>query len=381
MIYLDNAATSWPKPEKVYQKMDQFFRKYGANPGRAGHKMAAYAGREIFEVREKLAEFFGAKDSSEIIFTSNATHSLNLGIRGVVEKGDHVITSCLEHNSVIRPLKELERNGIIELSIIGLTESGDLDFDSLKKAIKENTKLIVMTHGSNVTGHIFDIGKIAKLAKEKGVLVMIDAAQTAGILPINLQELPIDMMAFPGHKSLYGPPGTGGLYIRKGIKINPIFAGGTGSKSEELYQPEVWPDKFESGTLNSVGIVGLGAGLDFIKKEGLEQIWEHEYYLTQKFMEGLLSIDKVKVYGPELGKIRTPVVSFNIGEESSSEVGYILDQVFDIAVRSGLHCSPLAHQTIGTFEQGTVRVSFGYFNNIKDVEETLKAIEEIAKEV
>ncbi len=381
MIYLDNAATTWPKPEKVYLKMDSFFREYGANPGRAGHKMAAQAGREIYEVREKIAEFFGAEDSSEIIFTSNATHALNLGILGIIKQGDHVISSTLEHNSVSRPLKELERDGVIELDLVGLNEDGEYDYVTLEKSIKDTTKIIVITHGSNVTGHLIDLNRVSKLAKEKQVLLMIDAAQTAGVFPIDLQKLNIDLMAFQGHKSLYDAFGTGGLYIRRGLTMKSIFAGGTGSKSEELYQPEVWPDKFESGTLNSVGIVGLGAGLDFIKEKGMKKIREHELFLCKKFMEGLLSIKNIKIYGPSIEKLRTPVVSFNIAEESSSEIGYILDQAFDIAVRSGLHCAPLAHQTMGTLEQGTVRASFGVFNTTQDVEIALNAIERIAKEV
>lgn len=381
MIYLDNAATTWPKPEEVYQRMDEFFRDWGANPGRAGHKMAAKAGRDIYGVREKLAAFFGAEDSAEIIFTSNATHSLNLGIYGVAEKGDHIITSCLEHNSVIRPLKELERQGMIELSIVGLTEEGELDYAGFTREIKERTKMIVITHGSNVTGHLIDLEKICQVKQEHEILLMVDAAQTAGVFPIDLRKLSIDLLAFPGHKSLYGPPGTGGLYIRKGTDVNFIFAGGTGSKSEQFYQPEVWPDKYESGTNNSVGIIGLGAGIEFILEEGMDQIRKHELELCQRFIEGIKDFKNVKLYGPDLEKPRTPVVSFNLGNESSSEVGYILDQVFDIAVRTGLHCAPLVHQTLGTTEQGMVRASFGYFNTIEEVDQAIDAIGRIAQEV
>lgn len=381
MIYLDNAATTWPKPETVYQKMDQFLRELGANPGRAGHKMAAEAGRQIFEVREKIAAFFGAADSSEIVFTSNATHSLNFGLHGVVEQGDHVITSCLEHNSVFRPLKELERSGMIELTVIGLTAEGDLDYAELERSIRPHTKLIAMIHGSNVTGHIFDLQRICGIAKAKGVLIMIDAAQTAGVFPIDLRELPIDLLALPGHKSLYGPPGTGILYVRTGTPMRAIFAGGTGSKSEEVYQPELLPDKYESGSVNSVGIAGLGAGVDFVQTVGMDTIREHELHLCHRMIEGLLVLPKVTVYGPALGMLRTPVISFNIGTESSSEIGYILDQVFDIGVRSGLHCSPLAHQTMGTVHQGMIRASFGYFNTTDDVEQALAAITEITAKV
>ena len=381
MIYLDNAATTWPKPEEVYRRMDWFFREYGANPGRAGHKMAARAGREVYEVREKVAQFFGMEDSSQFIFTSNATHAINLGIRGVLSKGDHVITSALEHNSVIRPLKELEKEGIIELTIVGLTSEGSLDYQKIENEIKSNTKLIIVLHGSNLTGHMFDLVLLSSIAQKYRVLLMVDAAQTAGVFPIDLSEIPIDLLAVPGHKSLYGPVGTGVLFVKNGTHINSIFAGGTGSKSEELYQPDLWPDKFESGTVNSVGIVGLGAGLDFINQLGMEKIREHELNLCTKFIEGLHTIEHVKIYGPEATSLRTPVVSFNIGNESSSEVGYILDQVFDVAVRSGLHCSPLAHMTTGTLNQGMVRASFGYFNTVEDVNIALTAVRSIASEV
>lgn len=381
MIYLDNAATSWPKPEEVYLEMDKFFRQFGANPGRAGYKIAAHASRKIFDVRESLAAFFGAEDSAQIIFTTSTTHSLNLAIHGIIEKGDHVITSAVEHNSVIRPLKELEKEGIIELSVVGLNAEGQIDLEILQDKIGEKTKLIVISHGSNVTGDVFDLEEIGQIAQEKEILLLVDAAQTAGFLPIDVQAMKIDMLAFAGHKSLYGPPGTGGLYIRKDLNVKPIFAGGTGSKSEEFYQPDVFPEKYESGTMNSVGVVGLGVGVEFIKRVGLEKIRHHELLLSKIFLEGLTAIKNIQVYGQIEDELRTPVVSFNIGEESSTEIGYILDQVFDIAVRSGLHCAPLTHQTLGTLQQGTVRAGFGYFNTQEDVETLLLAIQQIAQKI
>lgn len=381
MIYLDNAATSWPKPEEVYLEMDKFFRQFGANPGRAGYKIAAHASRKIFDVRESLAAFFGAEDSAQIIFTTSTTHSLNLAIHGIIEKGDHVITSAVEHNSVIRPLKELEKEGIIELSVVGLNAEGQIDLEILQDKIGEKTKLIVISHGSNVTGDVFGLEEIGQISQEKEILLLVDAAQTAGFLPIDVQAMKIDMLAFAGHKSLYGPPGTGGLYIRKGLNVKPIFAGGTGSKSEEFYQPDVFPEKYESGTMNSVGVVGLGVGVEFIKRVGLEKIRHHELLLSKIFLEGLTAIKNIKVYGQIDDELRTPVVSFNIGEESSTEIGYILDQVFDIAVRSGLHCAPLTHQTLGTLQQGTVRAGFGYFNTQEDVETLLLAIQQIAQKI
>lgn len=381
MIYLDNAATSWPKPEEVYLEMDKFFRQFGANPGRGGYKIAAQASRRIFDVRESLAEFLGAEDSAQIIFTPSTTHALNLAIQGVIEQGDHVITSAIEHNSVIRPLKELEQAGKVELSIIPLNSQSQIDLDILLESISEKTKLIVISHGSNVSGQIFQLEKIGQIAEEKEILLLVDAAQTAGFIPLNVQEMKVDLLAFAGHKSLYGPPGTGGLYIRKGLNIKPLFFGGTGSKSEELYQPDVFPEKYESGTINSVGIIGLGVGVKFIKRIGLDQIRDHELLLSKRLLEGLSMIKNVTVYGPTKDKLRTPVVSFNIGMESSTEIGYILDQVFNIAVRGGLHCAPLAHQTLGTLQQGTVRAGLGYFNTKQDVETLLLAIQQIAEKV
>lgn len=380
MIYLDNAATTYPKPEEVYQAMLESMKEFGANPGRSGHKLALKAGRAIYETRELLSKLFNIENPMNIIFTSNATEGLNLGIKGILKSGDHIITTSMEHNSVLRPLKALENIGV-ETTIIQCDKTGMIDINDIEKNIRQNTKMIITTHASNVTGTLFPIDEISKIAHKNGLLYMVDAAQTAGVYNIDVKNMDIDILVFPGHKSLLGPQGTGGIYIRDGIDVMQMKEGGTGSKSESLIQPEMLPDKFESGTPNTPGIVGLGAGIKFILKTGIDNIRKHEEELTEYFIEELKKIDKVKIYGPCDVKKQAPVVSINLGEEDSSEVSYILDRVFNIAVRPGLHCAPLAHKTIGTFEQGVVRFSIGYFNTHKDIEEAVKAVREIAKEV
>ncbi|WIF95866.1 aminotransferase class V-fold PLP-dependent enzyme [Caminicella sporogenes] len=378
MIYLDNAATSFPKPEEVYKAVDECFRMFGANPGRSGHKLALQAGRAIFNTREVICELFNIDNPMQIIFTSNATDSLNLAIKGILKKGDHVITSSMEHNSVLRPIKTLEEKGI-ENTIIKCDENGFIDVTEVEKSIRSNTRLIVMTHASNVTGTIMPIEKVGEIAKKYGVFFLVDAAQTAGVYDIDVKKMNIDLLAFPGHKGLMGPQGTGGLYIREGLNLKQMKEGGTGSKSESLLQPEIIPDKFESGTPNTPGIVGLGAGIKFILDKGIENIRKHEEELTDYMLKKLAEIKKVKVYGPQDAKKQASVISLNIGDLDSSEVSYALDQVFNIAVRSGLHCAPLAHKIIGTFEQGTVRFSIGYFNTKEDIDKAVEAIRKICK--
>lgn len=380
MIYLDNAATSFPKPENVYKDMDACFREYGANPGRAGHKLALKAGRAIFETRELLCELFNISNPMRIIFTSNATDSLNLAIKGVLKEGDHVITSSMEHNSVIRPIKAMEEYGV-ESTIVQCKKDGSIEIEDIKKSIKENTRLIAITHASNVCGTIMPIEEIGKITAEKGILFLVDAAQSAGIYDIDVEKMNIDLLAFPGHKGLMGPQGTGGLYIKEGIHIKQMKEGGTGSQSESLLQPDIIPDKYESGTPNTPGIVGLGAGIRYILEKGIENIRKHEEDLTEYMLKELIGIKKVKIYGTQNSKKQASVISLNIGELDSSEVSYILDQAFDIAVRSGLHCSPLSHKTLGTLEQGTVRFSIGCFNTKSDIDKAIEAIKKISEEI
>lgn len=380
MLYFDNAATTFPKPEVVYEAVNECMRNYCANPGRGGHKLALQSGRVILEARELLAELFNAKAIENIILTHNATDSLNLALKGFLKKGDHVITTSMEHNSVLRPLKALEKLGV-ETTIVEANKSGEIDIIEVEKNIRKETKLIAATHASNVIGTLQPIAELGAICTEYGLELLVDASQTAGCFDIDVTKMNISMLAFTGHKGLMGPQGTGGLYVREGLALQPMREGGTGSMSDSLYQPEILPDRFESGTHNTPGIAGLCAGIKFIKAEGIENIRRHESELVKYFIKGLESIKYVRLYGIRDPERQAPVVSINIGEAGSSDISYILDQTFDIATRSGLHCAPLAHKTIGTLEQGTVRFSFGYFNTKDQVKTAVEAIKQISREI
>jgi cysteine desulfurase family protein len=379
-IYFDNAATSWPKPEETYTAMDRFGRSIGGSPGRSGHRLSIESGRVIMDTREVLARLFGIDDPFQLVFTKNATEALNLAIVGFLSPGDHVITSSMEHNSVMRPLRALESDGL-ELSVIRCSPRGELDPSDLLPAIRTNTKLVILTHASNVTGTIMPIQEIGHIARQHGLILCVDAAQTAGALPINVADMNIDLLAFSGHKSLFGPQGTGGLYIRKGIeeKIKPLLVGGTGSRSEFELQPDFLPDKYESGTLNTVGLAGLGAGVEYILERGVDTTHFRELTLTQRFLDGLQSIKGVLIYGPVDTSRRISVVSFNVQDMTPSEVSLACDEQFGIMSRPGLHCAPSAHRTIGTFAQGTVRVSFGYFNTEEEINYALDAVRQLSR--
>lgn len=380
MVYFDNAATTFPKPEIVYEAIMTAMKEYGANPGRSGHKLALKASRGIYETRDLLGRLFNYNHPMNIILTFNATEGLNIGIKGCLKPGDHVITTSMEHNSVLRPITYLEGFGI-ESTIVYGDEKGRIKASDIEKSIKKNTKLIVNTHISNLTGTIMPIEEIGRIAYDNGIIYMIDAAQSAGVYNIDMEKLHIDILAFPGHKGLLGPQGTGGLIIREGIELEGFLQGGTGSASHSLIQPDIMPDKFESGTSNGPGLVGLGAGIKYIMEEGMDKIRIHEEELTFHFIEEALKIDGIKLYGPLIKGDQGPVVSLNIKDADSSEVSYILDSQFDIQVRPGLHCAPLAHKTIGTLEQGVVRFSFGLFNTHEEIEYSIKALKQIAKEV
>jgi len=380
MIYFDNAATSFPKPSMVYDSIMEAMKEYGANPGRSGHKLALQLGREIYETRELIAKLFNIDNPMNIIYTFNCTESLNLGIKGILDKGDHVITTSMEHNSVLRPLKALEKEGI-EVTIVKGDPMGRIDPQDIEKKIKDNTKLIVTTHISNLTGTIMPIEEIGKVAKRNNIYYLVDAAQSAGVYEIDVKKMGIDMLAFPGHKGLLGPQGTGALYIGDNIDLRELKQGGTGSISHLLEQPDVNPDKYESGTPNGPGIVGLGTGIKYILETGMDNIRKHEEALTRYFIEEISKINGVKAYGPLSVKEQAAVVPINIKNEDSSEISYILDEYYNIAVRPGLHCAPMAHKTIGTFEQGVVRFSFGPFNTFKDVEVGIEALRKISKEI
>ena len=379
LIYLDNAATSWPKPEAVYQAMENFMRHAGASPGRSGHRLSIDAGRVVYEAREILALLFNLDDPLRIIFTKNATEALNLAICGVLHPGDHVITSSMEHNSVMRPLRALEEEGV-ELTVVRCSAQGFLDPADLENAIKANTRLIILNHASNVVGTLLPVAEIGSIARRHNVLFCVDAAQTAGVYPIDMKAMDIDLLAFTGHKSLFGPPGTGGLCIGKGLEdiLVPMIRGGTGSHSESEYQPNFLPDKYESGTPNTVGLAGLTAGVQFVFSQGIDNLRMSEEKLTRNLIEGIQAIPNVTLYGSGDVRKQVAVLSINIAGLSSSEVAMHLDEDYDIMCRPGLQCAPVAHKTLGTFPSGTVRLSPGHFSTEDNIKTTLDAIAKIA---
>ena len=378
MIYLDNAATSWPKPERVYQTMGEFLRTKGGNPGRGSHSLAVAATEAVEETRMLVARLINAPRKEQVIFTLNCTDALNLGLKGLLRQGDHVITSSIEHNSVVRPLSKLSHHGIKITRVPPSKETGIVSARDIEGAITKDTKLIIITHASNVTGIIQSIEAYGMIAKKHQLIFMVDAAQTAGRYPIDVQAGNIDLLAFSGHKGLFGPPGTGVLYVGNRVDLDSLREGGTGSYSQQEEQPVILPDRYESGTLNSVGIVGLGAGLKYIFAEGLDRIRAHEQYLTDRLIQGLLHTPRVTLYTAKDSSKQTPVVSLTIEGYEPGEVGVILDQVFDIKVRTGLHCAVTVHKTLGTYPSGTIRLSPGYFNTVEESDSTLQALERIA---
>ncbi|UJA32168.1 aminotransferase class V-fold PLP-dependent enzyme [Clostridium sporogenes] len=378
-IYLDNAATTYPKPEKVYSSILNYMKNVGASPGRGGYENALTGDRMVYKCRQSLINLFNFNKIENVIFTSNITASLNILIKSIVKDDWHVITSSMDHNSVIRPLVSLEKSNKIELDILNCSEEGLINVEAFKNTIKDNTKLVVLSHASNIVGTIQPLEAIGNICKEKGIYFIIDSAQTAGVLPLDFQNLNCNALAFTGHKALLGPQGIGGFIIDD--KLNNIatnfIEGGTGSLSESTLQPDFLPDKFESGTMNTPGIAGLLAGIEYINEEGLNTIKEREEYLSREFINGLLNIDSIKVYGPLDASLRTATLSINSSKIDNSELGFLLDSEFGIMVRTGLHCAPLAHKTIGSFPQGTLRFSFGAFNDIKDINYALYALNSI----
>ena len=373
MIYLDNGATTFPKPKVVTDKIMECYLGYAGNPGRSGHKLAMKMDLEIYETREKICKLINGTEVLNVIFTFNATDSLNLAIKGVLEEGDHVITTSMEHNSVLRPLNQLRKEGKIELSIVYADDKGYIDPQKIFEALTPNTKMIVTTHMSNVFGTIVDIKAIGVFCKENNILFLVDASQSIGVLDIDVQEMNIDLLAFPGHKALFGPMGTGALYIKEGIIVKPLKEGGTGSYSHSIDQPELYPDSLESGTPNGVGIIALGKGIDFINEVGLENIRNHEMSLKNYFIELLKDNEDVILYGT-LDDRQGAVVSLNVKDMDSSEISYILSDEFDIYTRPGFHCAPLAHKTMGTEELGAIRFSFGYYNTLEEIDKTVEAL-------
>lgn len=359
--------------------MQDYFENIGASPGRSGHQLAANAGRILFQTRKALARLFRLKDPGRIIFTQNATESLNLALFGLLRQGDRVLTSSLEHNAVMRPLRHLERSRNITIDILPETNTSHYDLKLLQQWCEQKKyRMAIFNHGSNVIGSLAPLKSILPTLKEYQIISVIDGAQSAGAHLIDLASLAPDIFCFTGHKSLYGPPGTGGLYIKKGVEPEALHYGGTGSRSETEYQPEFMPDKYESGTPNTMGLAGLKAGVDFIEEIGIEKIIAHESGLAEALRCGLKGTPGVNLYGPKLEEDKLPVISFTINNLSPSEIGHRLDREFAIMTRVGLHCAPRAHQSIATFPQGTVRLAPGYFNSEEEISQTITAITKIA---
>jgi cysteine desulfurase family protein len=381
-IYFDNAATSWPKPETVIEAMVDFSKTIGANPGRSGHRLSIEAGRVVNEAREVVAELFGVKDPMRVVFGLNATDALNLAMRGILKTGDHVITTSMEHNSVMRPLRDLEKHGI-ELTVVQCSKEGFLEPEDVSKSVKKNTKMIVMNHASNVVGTLLPIREVGIYARENNILLLVDAAQTAGCFQIEMEQDFIDLMAFSGHKGLLGPQGTGCLIIGESVDIKdmePLKSGGTGSRSEYEYQPDFLPDRYESGTLNTVGLAGLAAGVRFILDKTVEKIRKKDMQLAGRFIQGADEISGCTLNGPKDVQKQTSTISFTLDKYAPSEVGLTLDEKYGILCRVGLHCAPLAHRTMGTFPEGTVRFGMGYFNTEREVDFALEALQKMVSE-
>jgi cysteine desulfurase/selenocysteine lyase len=381
LIYLDNASTTFPKPRAVIEYMADFYSKYGVSPGRVRSEVATKAAGVINETRRRLTELFGGTDPQRLIFGYNITDSLNLLINSVLKQGDHVICTALEHNAVLRPLYFLNDHRGVELDIVPFDENGYINPEGVKSTIKENTKLVLMIHGSNVLGTIQPIKEVGAVCREMGVLFATDTAQTAGIVPIDIKGMNIDVACFTGHKSLLGPTGIGGMYVREPLKITPTRSGGTGILSDLREQPEEFPYCLEFGTPNLVGIVGLLAAQNWISSQGgIEEIHKREMKLADQLYEGLTEIKNVKLYCADLGHDHLPVLTFNVGGLNAADTGTKLDLEYNIANRSGLHCAPLAHKALGTDRSGgTVRLSIGPFNTEEDIDSAVKAVGEIAR--
>jgi len=381
MIYFDNAATSWPKPARVIEAMSHFMTEVGANPGRSAHRLSIEAGRIIYETREALARLFNIDDPLRIVFGLNATEALNLALRGILRPGDHVVTSSMEHNSVMRPLRALQDQGVVEITVVPCSSEGFLDPADLEAALGAHTRMIALNHASNVVGSLLPVPEAGEIARAHGVLLLVDVAQTAGAYSLDMKAMHIDLLAFTGHKALFGPQGTGGLGIGERVEaddLQPLKRGGTGSRSEREEQPAFLPDKCESGTPNTVGLAGLRAGVEFVLEHGVEDIRVHGVELTRRLIEGLSDIPGVILYGGHDSEMQTATVSFNVEGLAPSEVGLRLDEESGIMSRVGLHCAPAAHRTIGTFPIGTVRFGLSYFSTVEEVDAALMAVREIA---
>lgn len=378
MIYLDNAATTRIKPKVVVEAVAEALTTLG-NAERGTHSASLGASRTVFSTRMKLAKFFNAEGPSNIVFTMNATESLNIAIKGILEKGDAVITTCLEHNSVLRPLYQLRDEGV-ELSFVSADKLGRPNYEEYESLIKPNTKAIISTAGSNLTGNLVDIKRVGEIAKRHGLIFVVDASQVAGVFPIDVKELNIDILCFTGHKGLLGPQGTGGLYVRDGVEVKPYLSGGTGVQTYNEHQPAEMPTRLEAGTLNGHGIAGLDAAIDYINEVGMKSIHDKELALMWKFYNGVKDIEGIKIYGDFDVKDRCPIVSINLSDYESGVVSDELFTRFEIATRPGGHCAPLMHRALGTVDQGAVRFSFSHFNTEEEVDTAINAVRMLIEE-
>lgn len=378
MIYLDNAATTLQKPRQVKEAVAEAMCSLG-NAGRGAHEATLGASRILFDTRKKLADFFHAESPKQIVFTANSTESLNMAIKGILTEGDHVITTVLEHNSVLRPLYEMEKEGI-ELTILPSDKKGRIRLQDFEREIRRNTRMIVCTHGSNLTGNLVDIQKIGETARRHGVLFCVDASQTAGVFPIDVQKMQIDLLCFTGHKGMLGPQGTGGLYVREGVTVRPLKTGGSGVLTYSREHPAQMPTALEAGTLNGHGLAGLHAAVTYLQERGIDSIRKKEQELMRRFYEGVKEIPGIRIYGDFEYEERCPIVSLNLWDYDSSEVSDELFMTYEIATRPGAHCAPLMHEALGTVEQGAVRFSFSHFNTEQEIDTAILAVRELAED-
>lgn len=378
MIYLDNAATTMKKPQVVIDAVVTAMTSLG-NAGRGAHAASLDASRIIYDAREKLAAFFHAESAKNIVFTNNSTESLNIAIKGILNQGDHVITTMLEHNSVLRPLYEMEEKGV-SLSIIKSNKKGTINYEDFEKEIRPETKAIICTHGSNLTGNVLDVERIGAIAKKHGLLFVVDASQTAGVFPIDVQKMQIDVLCFTGHKGLLAPQGTGGMYVREGVSIRPLKSGGSGVLTYSKTHPAEMPTALEAGTLNGHGIAGLAASVAYLNEVGIDTIREKEQEYMWKFYNAVKDLPGVTIYGDFDTKERCAIVTLNIGDYDSSEVSDELLMTYDISTRPGAHCAPLMHEALGTVEQGAVRFSFSHFNTEEEIQSAIHAVEELCED-
>jgi len=379
MIYLDNAATTFPKPREVLERMIDLYAAKGVSPGRGGYDCAQEADELVYGVRKRLCQFFGGDDPDRVIFASNATDALNLVIQGVVKPGGHVVSSQLEHNSVLRPLHHLKEKGLIDFDLVPFDGQGFIDPDDVARAIRPNTQFVLLTHASNVLGTIQPVEAFGTLCRERGIPLIIDTAQSAGLVPINISGWGVSAMAFTGHKSLLGPTGIGGLVLRRDFEVQSTRFGGTGIDSHELIHTQTYPHRLEAGTINFLGILGLTAGMDYLASEGMGTILQKERSLARRLWEGLAEIERVRLYGIDRMDRRLAVILANVEGMIPADVGAILDGDFGIATRVGLHCAPLAHQRLGTGRAGGVRFSLGPFNTADQIDKAVEAIKKIAQ--